>query len=124
MPADLREALSGQGYLLEDMSVADQAAMERGVSPGEALSVATREFPSGSGATIYAGKLTVTGNHLGDESTNLAIEGRPVYMVQLTGLNLPPFGVRGSIYPNMIHHELLVFVDGYTGEWVAATEFR
>lgn len=124
MPNDLREALNSAGYVLSDLSPVEQTTMSSAVGPDRALAVATKAFSSSTNQQVYAAKLTITGQHVTDEASPLTVQDRPAYVVQLTGLDLPRFGGRGQVDPTYDHHELIVFVDGKSAEWIAATDFR
>lgn len=91
---------------MPDQSFADQAAAMFGTAPT---------------ATVHRGRLTVHGRHQGDETTPLAISGRDVVAVSLSGLDMRPMGAR-STAPS--HSELVVFFDAASGDFLVATTSR
>lgn len=92
------------------------------IAPDRAVEVARRQFGPAGSPTLWIGQLTVRGYHTGDETTPLVIENRFVYAVQVTGLELPPAGVKGTA--QSLHHELIVFVDLASGDYLLATSVR
>ena len=85
-----------------------------------AVDSAVREYGRADVPIVYEAFLTIP-DHVP------RLERRPVYAVQLTGLRLPPMGGNESGAPipeSRIHHELIIFVDATTGEWIVAQTVR
>jgi hypothetical protein len=121
--AELKTALADAGFYLTPVSPDDLATISaKGIEPSLAAEVAVRTYGQVDPPVVYVGLLTVSGYHVGGPDTALAVADRAVYAVQLTGLNLPPFGGPATI--ENLHHELIAFVDVATGELLLATTVR
>lgn len=81
----------------------------------EAVDAALSSYPKEDTPVVYRALLTIA-------DLEPLIDRRPVYVVQLTGLTLPPFG--GTPDPERIHHELNVFIDAATGIEILAQSVR
>lgn len=123
--ADLATALASSGVHLSSPGAG--VAAPSGTALTSALDVARGLFGSAGNATAISATLTVDGYRVGDESSPLAIERRSVIAVQITGLNMPPFGgYSADPRPDQDqrNHELVVFVDAATGEFLMAASVR
>lgn len=103
----LIDALGQHGTMLERVPEGTKEG-ELGfiATTAEAVDAAASSNARADTPVVYKGFLTMA-----DQEPR--IDRRPVYVVQLTGLTLPPFG--GTQDPDRIHHELIVFVDASTG---------
>jgi hypothetical protein len=125
VPDDLAAALAAQGWVTEHVPVLQRPAFARDVTPQMAVDSARKQFGMAGDAEAYVALATLSnGPHLGDETTPLEISGRPAYVVQITGLSLPPLGGHAQTMEQMMHHELIVLVDAHSGAWLVATDFR
>ncbi len=87
------------------------------VSATVAVDLAVATFGKANTPVVFEGLLT-----LQDHSPS--VDERLVYAVQLTGLNLPPFGGRGPVTDAMMHHEMIVFIDAESGAYLLASTVR
>jgi hypothetical protein len=115
--ASLVAALADGDITMVPVDATDEAR----ITSEQALLVARETYTLGK-PTASLARLTVDGYHVGDTTTPLSIEDRLVYVVQLTGLDMAPFG--GDASTETIHHELVVFVDAVTGDMLMATTVR
>lgn len=124
-PTDLVNALDVNGFHVAPPQ--SQTTARAIILTATAVSVARAEFAPDGRANAYLGELTYLGMHTGGEASPLVIANRPVYVVQLTNLDLAPLGGgRGSAEAptSAFHHEMVVFVDAATGETLLATTVR
>lgn len=125
-PGDLQDALSSNGFDVAQLGAT--SSVVNGLIPvAEAVEVARANFVVAADPKVYLATLTVRDAHVGDETTPLAIENRLVYVVQLSGLDLRPLGGRDGAPRSPTsanHHELVVFVDASSGEFLVATTVR
>jgi hypothetical protein len=134
----LRGALADHNLVFEPATSADRALAE--LSDDEAAAIALDESgaPEKAEHAVYLGRFTdldqvaplppdVPGPDVYPAPD--APNDQLVYMVQITGLELYPFGAfqrdgPRSPPPERAHHEEIVFVDALTGEEIMATTFR
>jgi len=117
--AALRDALLPGGITIESLPPDQATAMLSGpVTAQVAADVAVREFGKVDPPVVFLALVTVS-------DLQPAIKGAPMYIVQLTGMNLPPLGkYPGAATDEDIHKELIVFVDPVTGEDVISVTAR
>jgi hypothetical protein len=120
-PEGMTTALAAAGFHLSSLDASAAAALTESDLKA-AIDSAHSQFGSAGAALAVAGTLTVDGYHVGDEKTALAVNQRAVIAVQITGLDLAPMG--GQATAERMHHELVVFVDADTGEYLLATTVR
>jgi hypothetical protein len=122
-PEGMSTALASAGFHLSapaaNLAVVSDATLKA------AIDVARKEFGPAGTAVAAPGSLTVDGYHVGDEHSALALSSRPVIAVQISGLELPPIGGKDmKVTAADMHHELIVFVDANTGQYLLATTIR
>ena len=122
MPEDLVAALEASGTHLAppdgSVTVSNSDVMA-------AIAVARAQFGPAGAAVAFPATVTVDGYHVGDENSPLAIDHRQVILVQITGLDMPPIGGYGmSFTAEDNNHELIVYVDARTGEYLLASSNR
>jgi hypothetical protein len=124
-PTDLVNALDVNGF---HVAPPQSQTTARAIIPtATAVSVARAEFGPDAPANAYLGELTYSGMRSGDEASPLVMANRPVYVVQLTNLDLAPLGggrASGETPTSAFHREMVVFVDAATGETLLATTVR
>lgn len=122
--AALRDALLPGGIMLASLAPDEAAAMLGGpVTEKAAADEAVREYGKVDPPMVFEALVTV-------HDLQPPINRVPMYVIQLTGMNLPPLGGGplngggGAIPDGLIHHELIVFVDAATGEEVFSVTGR
>jgi hypothetical protein len=122
-PEEMTTALESAGFHLAPPQASRAAVADSELN--SAIDVARAQFGPAGEATAIPGTLTVDNDRVGGEKAPLTVVDRPVIAVQITGLDLPPMGSHGSeADPKRNHHELVVFVDATTGEYLMATTVR
>lgn len=135
MPAALRESLASHGIAISDASESERAAAK--ITAEQAAELArAEEVPAGTEAdlAVYFGSFTNTiaeqmpADLAKDHPAAIDAEAkRPVYVVQIRGLEMPAMGgFPGSDADEITlsNHELEVLIDARTGEEVLTLTFR
>jgi hypothetical protein len=131
VPDGLAKALEGAGIVTGPLSDSATAkVLDKGVSPDDAAATAesTYGFVTKDPPEVYLASVTVLDLHVGDDETPLAIDDRPAYVVQMTGLDIlanggPPVGDKDAA-PMPHHSEMDVLIDAMTGDLLMGTTFR
>ena len=99
------------------------------LTPDDALAAARRGegFP-GAAHHVYLGRLTNTAqaDFLGAAARKSPEFHRLAYVVQFTGLDVPPVSFKPGTNPSSVsaNHEFDVFVDARSGREIEGTSFR
>lgn len=117
---ELRVALAAERFDFLPPADADWA---EAIPPQRAVEVALDEFGQTNNYRVYLGRFTDPTQHVGDETTPLAIADRLTYGIQLFDLPLAVSVPPGQTPPKK-HGELIVFVDALTGKFLMAVSFR
>jgi hypothetical protein len=117
---DVQTALAAAGIDFAPVSPADFSARSATqVSASGAVAIAVKQFGQTTVPVLYEGLVT---------APDIGLQARPMYLVQLAGQEIFPHRPRPistfTYPPVSIHEELLVFVDGNTGDMVFATTVR
>lgn len=119
----LQEVLRTGGVLIEQATADNvKAQAPTLVAADQAVAEAVREYGKVDEPIVSLALVSADG-------MEPRVDHKPMYVVQLGGLNLPPMG--GGPYPSTgataettIHHELVVFVDAVTGAYVFTVTAR
>lgn len=116
---DVASALAEHGTVLKALPSGTtlESVVETLIDASTAVDVAVKAFGKLDTPVVFEGLLSLT-----DHAP--IVKDRPVYAVQLTGLSLPPLGGRGPHTEETMHHEMIVFVDATSGEFLVATTVR
>lgn len=117
----LINSLGAHGTIVERLTPGETLVTTGAAVPAQvAVDSAVREYGKARTPVVYEAYLTMPGYEP-------AIERRPVYVVQLTGLRLPPMGGnKAGENPDesRIHQELVVFIDASSGDLLLAQTVR
>jgi hypothetical protein len=132
VPDDFAAALAAHGMPTTALTeAAIQTILTEGISPDKALEVAqsTVPMPSKNEPRVYLASVTKEGMHTGkDEDSPLLFENVPMYLVQMTGVEVifqggAPIG-DGPAKPLPHNTEMTAFVDAMSGQLLFTSSFR
>ena len=113
----LQTFLASGGITIAPVTSADDTLFAAGIAPDVAIGSAVGKFGKGDAPTLYQARITV-------DNLEPPLIQKPMYIVQMTGLALPPLGTHGPVSDTELHHELIVFVDPGSGDAVYAVTGR
>lgn len=113
----MANALAAQGVVLAPLPVGQtlKSAVPASLTAGGAADLAVATYGKVAQPVVFEGRLTMV-------DQDPPIQALPTYAIQLTGLNLPPFGGKGTV--DNQHQELVVFVDAVSGKVLLAITVR